>query len=269
MLSWNSGHSQEPLSILKQMISYTNSVQALEFTLDSKERINGKIIHEINLCKISTNPYKIYAIQSVPLKKLEVLYVTGNNGGKLKINPASFPWVTINLHPDSPLILNSHHHTVLEAGFAYFIAIIEKFIQKNENKGPRILEKFSKTKIYGSDCYIITLVNPEYRFSDYMVSSRETPLSIAKKLSINYYSILENNPGLKATEEIAPGSKVRVPNDYASKIELFINQDKLYPVNLKVYDPKGLFEEYTFTDVDINPEFDTAIFSTSNPQYGF
>jgi hypothetical protein len=251
------------------MISFTNSVQALEFTLESKERINSKIIREINSCKLSTVPYKIYAIQSEPLKKLEVLYVAGNNGGKIKINPASFPWVTINLHPESSLILSSHHHTVLEAGFAYISTIIEKFIQKNAGKGPRILERFSKTKVNGSDCYVITLINPDYRLSDYVVSSHETPLTIAKKLSINYYSIIENNPGLKAHDEIAPGSKLTIPNDYASKIELYINQDKLYPIDLKIYDPKGLFEEYTFTDVDINPEFDTMVFSATNPLYRF
>ena len=241
----------------------------MQFTVESGERIDGRIVREVNFCKINSSPYKIYARQSEPVKNLEVLYVTGQNDGKVKINPAAFPWVILNLSPDNFLIMNNHHHTILEAGFVYITTILEKFILKNESQNSRFVEKFSKAKMNGSDCYAITLISPGYKPTGYVTSGTETPLTIAGKLVINCYSILENNPGMKLTGKIAPGSPIVVPNDYASKIEIFIHQEKLYPVKLTLYDPKGFFEEYSFSDVRINPPFTSGDFSPSNPEYRF
>lgn len=264
-----SGYPQEPLTVIRQMITNCRSIHTVQFIIDTKERINGRIVHEINSCKINSNPFKIYAKQSVPVKNLEVLYVTGQNGDKLKINPASFPWVTLNLNPENILILNNHHHTILESGFVYISTILENFILKNESQNSRRVEKFSKATVYGSDCYVITLTNPDYGKTGYVTSGVETALTIAEKMGINFHSILENNPGLKLNEKIAPGSRIVVPNDYASKIEIFIHQDKLYPVKLSIYDPKGLFEEYLFTGVTINPGFTANIFTPDNLEYHF
>jgi hypothetical protein len=263
------GYSQDPLLLVRQMIATTNNFRSLQFTLETRERVNGRFVREVNVCKMNSNPYKFYAVQSVPVKKLEVLYVAGNNGNKLKISPASFPWVTMNLHPESPLVLNNRHHSVLDAGFNYICQIIESLLQKYESKGAQIIDGFSKVKVFGTDCYAITLTNPFYKVSEIEVKGKETPLTLARKLNLNFYTILENNPGLKINDVINTGNRLAVPNDYGSRIELYIHQDKLYPVDLKVYDSKGLYEEYIFTDVDINPVFDGHVFSPENPTYSF
>jgi hypothetical protein len=261
--------SQEPLSLVRQMITTTSGFRTLQFTLETRERVNGRIVREVNMCKIHCDPYRFYAIQSFPVNKLEVLYVTGSNGNKLKINPASFPWVTVNLPPESPLVLANRHHPMLEAGFNYFCRIIGSLLQKYESQGMQIIGGFSRVRVYGADCYAITLINPSYKVSGYEVKEKETALTLARKLNLNYYAILENNPGLKMNEVIHPGTRLTIPNDYGSRIELFIHQDKLYPVDLKVYDPKGLYEEYIFTDVEINPVYDESVFSAENPSYRF
>jgi outer membrane lipoprotein-sorting protein len=68
---------------------------------------------------------------------------------------------------------------------------------------------------------------------------------------------------------IKPGTKITIPNDYAAKMEMYIHKDLYYPVYLKIYDHKGLFEEYTFTNVELNPLFKDIEFSAKNPGYGF
>jgi outer membrane lipoprotein-sorting protein len=103
----------------------------------------------------------------------------------------------------------------------------------------------------------------------YYTQPNETPISIAKKLKINYYTILENNPGNKASTEFKPGTRLLVPNDYASRMELYVHVSQLYPVYLKIYDPKGLFEEFTFSNVSLNPLFRSIDFSHKNPEYHF
>jgi outer membrane lipoprotein-sorting protein len=94
-------------------------------------------------------------------------------------------------------------------------------------------------------------------------------LSIAKKFNLNYFTILENNTHIKGLGVIKAGTKLTIPNDYASKMEMYIQKDKYYPVYLKIYDHKGLFEEYTFTNIAINPSFKDIEFSPKNPDYGF
>jgi outer membrane lipoprotein-sorting protein len=38
---------------------------------------------------------------------------------------------------------------------------------------------------------------------------------------------------------------------------------------MRIYDSKGLYEEYTFNDVVINQAFKDIDFSADNPKYGF
>jgi hypothetical protein len=264
-----SGFSQDHLEIVRQMISAVSTVQSVQYTLESRERIDNKLNHEVFNFKLIVNPCHLYGIQTYPPKGVEILYLTGKNEGRVKINPASFPWFPINLDPENPLMLNKRHHSVNESGFDYLASAVEYFIQKSEDQSELVVENHGIVKIKGMDCYDYTIADPAYRLLEYRVSGHETTLSIAAKLRINYYSLLENNPGLKVSGEITSGTRLVVPNGYASRFELFIHQDKLYPVCVRVYDPKGLFEEYTFINVILNPVFGQDDFSADNPEYGF
>jgi len=115
----------------------------------------------------------------------------------------------------------------------------------------------------------LIFTNPNYKLISYTTQKNETPLSIAKKNHINFYSILENNPSLKVTDVIKPGTKIVIPNDYASKMELFVSKEKYYPLYIKIYDNKGFYEEFTFQQVNINAVFKDLDFSETNPNYKF
>jgi hypothetical protein len=121
----------------------------------------------------------------------------------------------------------------------------------------------------GCDCYYLIFTNTNYRLTRYVVGENETPMTIAKKMKLNYFSVLENNPSIKGLSIITPGTRLILPNDYASKMELYIHKDLSYPVYIKIYDQKGLYEEYTFTKVLINPIFKGDTFSANNKQYNF
>ena len=82
---------QDATSVTQKMLSTVKSMRTLEYTSDLKERVKGKTVAEKGTFKLNINPFKIYVYQIDPKKGLECLYVTGQNGGKIKVNPNSFP----------------------------------------------------------------------------------------------------------------------------------------------------------------------------------
>ena len=260
---------QDALSITKQMFDKVKSINTVQYTFDSRERIKGNMYHEKSDFKVSVSPFKMYMKQSIPKKGVECLYVTGLNDGKAWVNPNAFPWITLSLDPYGSLMLNNHHHSIFDAGYAYTFGIIEGLFRKYQSQISTMVSTNGLYKVSGVSCYSLIFTNPNYKLVAYTTGANETPISIASKLNINYYSVIENNPDLSATDKIKQGTKIMVPNDYASKLEIYVSKDGMYPVYLKIYDLKGLYEEYTFTNVVINSGISANDFSKDNPAYGF
>ncbi|HEY4787018.1 MAG TPA: DUF1571 domain-containing protein [Bacteroidales bacterium] len=261
---------QDALAITQQMFSTVKSFKSVEYTFESRERLlHGKIHVEKSLFKINMSPFKIYVYQHIPKPGLQCLYVEGKNNGKVKVNPNSFPWVNLNLDPEGELILQDRHHSIFDAGFTYTASLLEYLLNKYQDQKGSIIKYSGIVKIQGEDCYYLIFTNPNYKLITYVTQANETPLSIAKKFHLNFYSILENNPSLKGLSSIKTGTKLIIPNDYASKMELLVNKEKLYPIYLKIFDDKGVYEEYNFLQVIINPQFKDSDFSEKNPSYKF
>lgn len=261
--------SQDPLEISREMFNAVKSIKSMMYTFDAKERINGKFHEEKLTFKINVNPLKVYVFQHTPKEGMQLLYVTGKNDGKVKVNPGTFPWVVINLQPEGDLMLDNRHHSIYDAGYLYTTSILEYLLQKYPSQQNTLVTLNETVKMHGAECYHLTFTNPNYRLTLYHAQNNETPLSIAKKLHVNYYSILENNNGLKANNTVKAGTRLIVPNDYASKMELYVNKANMTPVYLKIFDTKGVFEEFTFSNVLLNPPFKEIDFSDKNPSYKF
>ena len=263
---------QDGLSITNQMFATVKSVKTLQYTFDSKERLsNGKIHIERSSFKINVSPLKIYLYQHAPKKGLQGLYCENKNEGKVKINPNSFPWVNLNLEPEGELMLQDRHHSIFDAGFSYTSSLLEYLLNKYQSQKESLIKYYGTLKFQSVDCYYLVFTNPNYKLIPYTTTVNETAISIARKNHINFYSIYENNPTLKTkpNEVIKPGIRLTIPNDYASKMELFVQKDKFHPVYLKIYDNKGIYEEFYFQQVVINPTFKDVDFSDKNPAYKF
>lgn len=251
---FSNGFTQMGLSLTYQMLSAVKSIKSLSYNVESKERVDGKLQEEKMLFKINVNPLKTYVYQFSPHNGLEALYIAGENEDRVKINPAGFPWVLLNLEPEGYMMLENRHHSIFDAGFNYTTAIIEHLLQKYGDKSDNLIIVNNDVQIHGCTCYHLTLTNSNYRMIRYTTLKKETPLSLAKKLHINFYSILENNADIKVNTLINPNTTLFIPNDYASRMELFINKSNLMPLRLQIFDHKGLFEEFSFSDIQINPD---------------
>ena len=263
-------NGQDAVSITNQMFSTVKSIKSIQYTFESKERLlGGKVLEEKSNFKITTSPLQIYLYQYAPKNGLQCLYIAGQNSGKVKINPNAFPWVNLNLEPEGKLMLENRHHSLFDAGFTYTISLLEYLVNKYQTQKDPLIKYNGILKLQGVDCYYLTFINPNYKLVTYVTQANETPVSIAKKNHLNFYSIIDNNPSLKPTEVIKTGTKLLIPNDYASKMELLVHKDKFYPVHIKVFDNKGVYEEFYFKQVIINPSFTETDFSEKNPAYKF
>jgi outer membrane lipoprotein-sorting protein len=102
-----------------------------------------------------------------------------------------------------------------------------------------------------------------------VVQNGENLVTIAYKLFVSDYMIMSVNSDIDGYYDVKPGQKIKVPNAYARKTFLFIDKETYLPVVQIMYDEKGLFSKYEFTDVKVNPKFSDVDFSKENDQYDF
>lgn len=262
-------NAQSGIDLANKMISKVQSLRTIQFTFESQERILGKIYSEKTHFKISFLPLRTYLRQDYPEQGLEGLYITGENDNKTKINPNAFPWVTLNLDPEGELSMKNRHHPIFHAGYGYVAEVLDMLIKKYQSRTSNLILNKGSITYKGQEVIVLDCNNPFYKVQTLTLTKPESPFALGKRLHINYYSILEENPGLKAFTEIPAGKTIRIPSDYASKMLIYMHKTQLYPVYIKISDPRGVFEEYKFTDVILNPAFTAADFSADNPKYHF
>ena len=254
--------------IVKEMIEQNIEIQTLSYTLAKYERIDGDLIEQITASKIKFIPFTVYMKQQLPKDGLEVLF--GNEfNNNLYVNPAGFPWFNITLDPMGSRARDDQHHTVYQSGFTYFVDILNNLMTKYGEETYELVERFEDEVHKGKECYSIKFINPHFKYEQYKVLSGEDLNDIAKKFNLSEHMILELNNDIDDYDDIEQGQLIKLPNDYCSEMTILIDQKELYPVLVKVYDDKGLYEKYEYSNVTINPTFDTNDFSQENPDYNF
>ena len=101
------------------------------------------------------------------------------------------------------------------------------------------------------------------------VNGHENIADIAKKFNVNEYAILELNPECNDYEDVRSGQQLIIPSHYGVKMNLYINKKTMLPLIVRVYDHKGLFEEYDYTEFKLNPQFAANEFDEDFVDYNF
>lgn len=252
--------------ILHNTVEAVENIQTLRFHLKCNERINGKLLSTESQVKLNRSPRKIY----IYLKGPEVLWVEGKNNGNTLINPHGFPYMNLSLDPMGSLMREKQHHTIHQMGFEYFADIIKSSMNKLANDFDTYFKCNGIIKWNSRDCYLITAEYPDFKYTEYIVQKGETLISIAKKLKVSDYMILEvNSNKVRNFQDVKANQKILVPNVYGSKMVLYIDKELLLPRVIKVYDDKGLFESYEYHDLQMNPKIAEEEFTKDYKEYGF
>lgn len=259
-------------TILNKMIASINGLKTLSYTMRGSERIVGmKSLRGGDIyTKLSFNSHKVYMkMITDPNKGTEVLYVKGERGDKALVNPGKF-LPTVKLHPFNGLLTKDQHHTVLSAGFGFTAKVTAEGIKEAESKG-----RFDEVFKHAGDitwnnraCYKMVIEDPTWTYTTYKAQKGENMYSVAQKLLIPEYCMVELN-GVKNFEEDLGGKTLKVPTSYAKKTIMYIDKENYLPIYQEMYDDKGVFERYEFFNVMPNPAFKADEFSERFSEYNF
>jgi outer membrane lipoprotein-sorting protein len=259
----------DAVRILRQMFQATKKVKSLSYTMVKRERIKGQILTQRSKVKLALAPLRTYLYQETPKKGLEVIFAEGQHNDKCIINPNGFPWINIYLPPMHPRVLQNQHHNLFKSGYAYVVGILEHLMRKYDQQLADIIQSKPDVLWQGRPAHMIHLDNPNFGIHKHVVKQGETAWDVARQHMIGEYMVLDRNPDVGFYTDLSLGKTLVIPNDYARKMEIVILKENMLPALLRVYDEHGLFEEYQYLDLILNPAFSENDFSKSNPNYGF
>lgn len=264
-----SAQSIKAYEIVQRMFEQSRQVTSMRYILTKKERVNGQLNWSRNQGKLTTEPYRVYMKKLEPNGGLEVLFVEGANKNRLLINPNGFPWVNVSLDPYNARALKDQHHTIYEAGFNYFASIADYVLKSYGKNAHKTVNLVGMSNVNGTLCYHIVQENPGFKFVDYTVQKGETLLSIAQDKRLNAHMIIENNPSIVSFDQVREGMSLKIPTYYCKKMELFISKQLMLPILIRVFDNEGLFEEYSYEKLEINPVIPDKEFQKDYKDYNF
>ncbi len=254
--------------MFRKMMATIDGIKTLSFKLEKTERIKGKMMPGAQDVKLNVSPFMVYLKVHVPNKGAEVLYIEGTNKGNAKVNPNAFPYMTLNLDPDGSILRKDQHHSVKELGFGYTGDLLDYVYKKYKSKMDDYVQINGEVMYDGRKCWNVTLTNKEYAIEPYTVQSGETILTIARKLRLDEYSLLELND-IKNFDDVKTGQKIKVMNSLCKKIEMYIDKENYLPLYQKLFDEKGLMATYQYSNLKINPHFHADEFNAEYKEYDF
>jgi hypothetical protein len=252
--------------LVTKSLQAIKEVKGLKYHLKITERGKKGFNFYESAVKFQRNPRQIYLY----IKGIEVLWVQGKNDGKALVKPNSFPYFNLNLDPMGNLMRQDQHHTLNEMGYDYFAGIIQHTIDKLGDRFDEYFQYDGEERINNRPCYKVIINNHDFGYRDYVIGDNESITSIARKFFIAEYMILEKNPRFKDYFDILKKAEViKIPTWYCKSVVMYIDQLYLLPVSMKVMDDRGLFEEYNYHFLQVNPKFEATEFTKNFPGYGF
>ena len=252
--------------ILEKSSKAIKDVKSLKYHLKIIERGKKGFNHYESAVKFNKHPRQIYLY----IKGIEVLWLEGKNNGKALVNPFSFPYINLNLDPMGDLMRQDQHHSLNEMGYDYLATIIGQQIKRVGDDFDDYFKLIGEEKINNRLCYKIIIDNKDFGYRDYTVGEGESITSIARKFFIAEYMILEKNTKFKDYFDILKkGQVIKIPNSYCKSVVLYVDKFYFLPISVKVIDDKGLFEEYNYHFLQVNPKFEEGEFTRNYKDYKF
>ena len=256
----------EAKAVILQMIDSAGALAGFKSTIRKTERIEGELILQVSEVKVSNNPYEVYVKQLSPKSGVEILCADGCQ--KAIINMNGFPWINLTLDPHGTTMRRHQHHTVHDSGFDLLANILARSLAAF-NPDEQSLLIHDEVLWLGEPAYNLEMKNSAYSTNLYQVTGQENIADIARIFNVNEYAILELNPECDNYEDVKVGQELKIPSHYGVRMTLYISKRTMLPLLIRVYDYQGLFEEYDYTKLEMNPKFSSNEFDETFPEYDF
>jgi hypothetical protein len=211
-----------------------DGIQDYSATLCKRERLNGKVGEtEYAFIKVRNKPFSVYMYFMEPssLRGQEVVYVEGQNNGKLLGHGSGFRKVfgTVPLEPTSPFAMRGQHYPITELGITNLIRRLIEVSEKDAKYGECEVNFFQGAKINNRVCTCIQVVHP------------------VPRRNFIYHM-----------------ARIFVDDELNIPIRL-----EAYDWPERRNSQPQLIEEYTYVNLKLNNGFTDADFDIRNPNYGF
>ena len=234
----------------------------------SKERLDGELINSHSTGIMEYTPRRVFlrGFDAEGVLKNEVLYIEGANNNNALVSPNGFPYINLNLDPEGDIMRKNRHFTLLEAGGRFLVDMLKLGMNVYQKKEDLTKRLFIESQV---GFYKITITNFDYGYQSYKVLEGEDSRSVARKLGVPEYKMVELNNAIDSYEDVTPGQILQVPNFYGEKVELLLRKDDLIPMEVRIYDDLGLYAEYVYQVFDTNLKLPNNTFKSENPAYTF
>lgn len=272
LIAFTAGAQVNTRKLAEDMLAKMAVVKTLKYRMYKKERLGSKYRESEIQVKYQKSPFACYMYMYSPDPGVEVLYQTGVNDGKAFVNPNKklVSFIDFDFDPMGKTLRKDEHHTLFENGFEYMRTILKAVMKvaDDEGKFDEYCQAQGEINFKGRQCYKVLLEYPKFAWEDYKVQSGEDLVKIARKLALSEYMILEKNK-LSNYNSVKAGQTIKVPNIYAKKVLLYIDKVNLMPIYQEVHDDQGMFEQYEYSGLLVNPALTPTDFSKTNPEYHF
>ena len=215
------------------------------------------------------DPFRVYIKNTFPSKGSEILYIKGRNNDKAWVNPNAFPYITLSLDPEGKLLIADGHHSLKETGFTLFSKMFKHYQLIHKEKFYAYLKYFGTIEWEKSTCHKFILNYPDYKIMKYTAKKGENLYKIASKLLLNIAKLKELNPSINDKKELIAGQQIRITNAYGKKAVFYLDSKSFLPVYQEIYDAKGLYEKYAYTNIKYGKQIPAEEFSTDYKDYNF
>lgn len=264
------GQAQNPARpIVDNMIRSMDNIVTLSGRIKRRERVKGTMEPGDLRFKLMMKPYKIYVYNFAPDEGAELLLVKGSNSDKVLVHPNKFPWINISLDPESSELTKNGHHPVTAVGFEYTNQVVKHLLAKYGEDFDKYVTYGGRENWYGKSMHVLKITYDDYKYENYTVKAGENLFDIDAKLHVPAYKLIEINSGVDDFTDVKAGQVIKVPNVYAKEMVIMVDPDNYLPVVQLIFDDKGLFEKYEYSELKVNPRFSTKDFLEDNEEYGF
>jgi hypothetical protein len=217
----------------REGLPHIKNLQDYSCILHKRELVDGQLgEHQAMFAKVRHQPFSVYMYFLSPpnLRGQEVIYVEGQNDGKLQAHGVGIKGAvgTVSLHPTGHMAMRGNRYPITEMGV---LNLVERLLQVGEQDA-RYGEcdvQFLKAKISGRGCTCIQVTHP--------VPRRNFLFHIAR---------------------IYVDDELNLPIRYEA-----------WDWPARQGGPPQLMEEYTYQNLKLNNGFTDLDFDVRNPKYGF
>lgn len=130
------------------------SVKDYSATFLKKEVVNGKALEQSMAIKVREKPFSVALKFNNPYRGRQVIYVDGQNNGKMLVKPEGFKAIvgTLSIDPNGDQALAENRHPITQVGISSMIRLVQAQL-KSELKHDDIHEiNITETKTLGLSC---------------------------------------------------------------------------------------------------------------------